>query len=257
MVYTHTPEEIIRCGECRHLSVGDQVDIILRTDVIPSLPSSIRGVVLTVNSLDYLIEYESDDLLGVAPTLTPPIVASVDCVGLLQLAREYSDQRNQRDDSQDQRMDDIESSLAALGVFPSSGNGDVIVHPDSYSNASPESVRHYRNIVADGVSSITQISPTSNASPFALPSLTGIHYVLEIEATVISDKVQDYMNSHAKYVMTGRFNQGATTDVVFSRNRDGVTMTGVKVGNEFRVNVDNQSGETVTSIVTTKLRLFN
>jgi hypothetical protein len=254
-LYLYSAPEIISCDSCRNLAAGDQVDISLRTDLLPALPVSVRGLVQLVSDLVYTIQYETDDLLGAIALLSDEFVDNVVCVSELTLAQEYSDAR---DDGQDDRMTNIEGSLAALGVVPSDGDARFVVHPDSTPGVSVESIRHDKITVPANIGVETVVlEPTALASPLAVLDLTGLSYRLEVAVSAISEKVLDNRDSAAEFLLVGTFNQGASYQTISLLEKDGVTITGVKVGNTLHITATNPSSGALQMFVTSKFRILS
>ena len=254
-LYLYSAPEIISCDSCRNLAAGDQVDISLRTDLLPALPVSVRGLVQLVSDLVYTIQYETDDLLGAIALLSDEFVDNVVCVSELTLAQGYSDAR---DDGQDDRMTNIEGSLAALGVVPSDGDARFVVHPDSTPGVSVESIRHDKITVPANIGVETVVlEPTALASPLAALDLTVLSYRLEVAVSAISEKVRDNRDSAAEFLLVGTFNQGASYQTISLLEKDGVTITGVKVGNTLHITATNPSSGALQMFVTSKLRILS
>jgi hypothetical protein len=231
------------------------VDIALRTDLLPALPDSIRGIVQLVSGSTYTIQYETDDLLGVVAAVAPELVDTVSCVSELILAREYSDAK---DALQDARTTMLEDALAALGVVPSDGSGQFVVHPSSAPGVSVECILHNKVVVPATVGSETVVvQPSQLAAALSLLSATGLKYRLEVSVTAISEKVTDNRDSAAEFLMVGAFDEGASYQTILLMENDGVTITGVKSGNNFHINITNPSSGAVTAFVTSKFRILS
>lgn len=253
--YYFTSSAGISCDSCRNVAAGDQVDIALRQDLIPALPVSVRAVVQLVDGLIYSLEYDDADLLGAAIEIADPIVASVTCVSELVRSKEYSDAK---DAIQDNRLTNIEGSLAALGVVPSDNDGAFVVHPDSTIGVSVESVRHDTVTVPPTVGDETIIlDPSALSSPLAVLDLTGKLYRISFEVSVISSKAANDRDSAAEFLLVGGFNTGATAQTVSLMEKDGVSITGTRVGNNFHINIVNTSTASVTAFVTSKFRILS
>lgn len=91
-IYYYTAPSCIKCNGCGNATAGSLLDITLDTDLIPALPTSVRGIIQTVSDLIYSIQYDTDDLLGAATELTDQIVTEVTCVSDLTLSKEYVDE---------------------------------------------------------------------------------------------------------------------------------------------------------------------
>ena len=260
-IYYYTAPATITCDSCRNIAAGDQVDIALRTDLLPALPDSIRGIVQLVTDLIpvldpvlYTIQYDDADLLGVIPALTDEFVDTVTCVSELILAQEYSDAR---DDLQDIEIAAIEASLAGLGVVPADGDNQFVVHPDSEAGVSVESLKHEKVTVAiSGIETII-LDPTDLASPLAISDLTGMSYRIDVDVSAISDEVTDNHDSAAQFLLVGQFDAGATTQTLSLVEKDGVTIVAVKVGNNFHISLTNPSTVGITMFVTSKFRILS
>lgn len=253
--YDYTVLAAIACDSCRNLAAGDTVDIALNQTLIPALPASIRGIVQLVDDLTYTIQYDTDDLLGAAVELDDTIVTGVTCVPCCTLAREYSDAR---DDEQDARTTAIEESLAGLGVVPTDGSNQFVVHPDSTAGVSVESIRHDKVTVPKSVGSETIIlDPEDLISPLAVAAAAGLRYRIEIEVSAISEKVLDSRDSSAVFVVVGAFSEGASVSTVHLSQKDGVTITAVKVGSNFHISFVNPSSGDITAFVSSKFRILS
>lgn len=254
--YIYTALAAISCDSCRQLAAGDTVDVALDQALIPALPTSIRGIVQLVDDSSYTIQYETDDLLGAATELDDNIVSGVTCVPSGTLVREYSDAR---DDQQDARTTELEETLAALGVVPTDGDNQFVVHPDSTSGVSVESIRHDKLTILKNTGSETLVvDPTVLASPLSITDLTGLAYRIEFEVSAIAtEKAPDNRDSAAKFLLIGEFNAGASTDTLHLMQKDGVTITGVKVGNNFHISLTNPSSGDITMFVTSKFRILS
>tara|TARA_R110000851_G_scaffold39729_2_gene100694 strand:- start:589 stop:1341 length:753 start_codon:yes stop_codon:yes gene_type:complete len=245
--YTHAALAVIQCGGCTNLAAGDQVDILLRVDLFPTLPVSIRGIVVSVDDLNYTIQYDTDDLGGV-PALSPEIVSDVLCVMCLVLANEYTDDQ----------VKPLEEALVALGAVPSdSSNYLILVHPDSEAGVSSEIVKHDKVDVAQSGSASIVLEPLDLVSPMAILDLTGLSYRIEIEVSAISEKSIHDRDSQSTFSLVGQFDKGSTITKVFSYERDGVTITAVLVGNNIHVSTVNPSSGDIVMFVTSKFRILS
>lgn len=254
--YEYTALSTLTCDSCKNLSSGDTVDIVLDQALIPALPSSIRGIVQLVDDLTYTLQYDDSDLNGAAVSLSDSIVTDVTCVSELTLAQEYSDSR---DDQQDTRMTGIEDSLSGLGVIPSDGDNRFVIHPDSTGGVSVAALRHDKmTVVKTSGSGSIVLNPTELASPLAVNDLTGLAYRIEAEVSALAvDKSVDNRDSSAQYAMVGEFNNGATVNIISLSQKDSTTITATKVGNNLHINVDNASSGDLTVFVTSKFRILS
>ena len=254
--YDFTALAAIACDSCKNLAAGDTVNVLLDNVTIPALPASIRGIVQLVDDLTYTIQYDDADLLGAAAELTDGIVLSVECVPCCELAKEYSDAR---DDEQDTRIDGIEDSLAALGVVPTDGDNQFVVHPDSEPGVSVESVRHDKVTVAkDGGTQTIILNPEQLASPLAILDLTGLSYRIDAQVSGVSvEKPTDNRDSSAEYALVGGFNNGGSVSTKNVSQKDGVTLTAAKVGNNLHITCNNPSSGDIDLYVTSKFRILS
>ena len=254
--YEFTAIEAIACDSCRNLSAGDTVDITLNQVLIPALPASIRGIVQLVDDLTYTIQYDDDDLLGAAVSLDDTIVLDVLCVPCCVLAQEYSDGR---DDVQDVRTTSLEDSLAALGVVPTDGDNQFVVHSDSTTGVSVESIRHDKVTIAkSGGSETIILNPEELATPLAILDLTGLSYRIEMFVSGIAvETPTDNRDSAAEFLLVGQFNAGASYKTNQLMEKDAVTIVGVKVGNNFHITLTNPSSGDIEMFVTSKFRVLS
>jgi len=252
--YVYSALETVTCDSCRNLAAGDQVDIHLRQDLLPALPESVRGVVQLVDGLDYTLQYETDDLLGVIPAITDEFVEDVVCVTELQLAREYSDAK---DAEQDILITNLFSALAGLGVVPVDGDTQFVVHSGSVPGVSVESVKHDKvEIIAGGNDNLI-LDPEDLASPLGIADLTDLGYRIEVSVSAISSKINDSRDSVASFVLVGQFDKGATVHTENKLEVDGVTLTAVKVGNNLHITCTNSSSGDIDMFVTSKFRILS
>lgn len=255
-VYIYTALSAISCDNCRQLAAGDQVDIALRTDLLPALPDDIRGIVQLVNGLDYTIQYDDADLLGVIAELTDEFVDTVACVTELTLAKEHSDAK---DAEQDAAITAIQEALIALGVVPSDGDNQFVVHPDSEAGVSVESLRHDKLTVAkDGGSDAIILDPVDLVSPLAILDLTDKAYRLEVVISAISvEKPTNNRDSMAEYLLVGEYNKGTTLSIIHQDLKDGVSISAASIGNNLHINLNNPSSGDITMFVTSKIRVLS
>jgi hypothetical protein len=253
--YDYTALAAITCDACKQVEAGDTVEIDLDNVTVPALPASIRGIVQLVDDLTYTIQYDDADLLGAAAELTDGIVLSVSCVPCLTLAKEYAEAG---DENKQTQIDAILASLAALGVIPGDGDNQFVVHPDSTPGVSVEAVRHDKISVANSGGSETIIlDPADLVTPLAVSLPTGTKFRLEVSVSAISEKATDERDSAATFTMIGEFNAGATVQTVSLIQKDSVTLTGVKVGNNLHISLNNPSSGDITMFVTSKFRILS
>lgn len=258
--YDYTVLVAIACDSCRNLAAGDTVDIALNQALIPALPASIRGIVQLVDDLTYTIQYDTDDLLGAAVELDDTIVTGVTCVPCCVLAEERAKAHSDAADvTQDDRLSAIEGYFAALGVIPSAGDNQFLVHPDSTEGVSIPVERHDKDTAAkDGGTATVILDPEQLATPLGIADLTGAAYRIDVEVSVISfEKPTDNRDSAAEYALVGEFDAGASVQTKNLLQKDGVSLIAAKVGNTLHITCNNPSSGDVRLFVTSKFRILS
>ena len=252
--YVYTATEIIACEKCQPADGGTVVDISLRQDLNPALPESIRGIVLLVNGLEYTIQYDDADLLGAVPSLTDEIVSSVDCVPCLTLAQEYSDER---DDGQDITIQQILDVLAMLGIVPSDGTGQTVVHSDSAPGVSVAVVKHSKITVTPGNSESILTEVLDMANQLSVVDMAGKSFIIETDVSVISSDSLNDKDSLSSHRMVGGYNQGATVNTLHSKAAPNISITASPVGNSLNVSVQNNTTVDVDFFLTATFRILS
>jgi len=247
-IYLFTALTAITCNNCKNVEAGDQVDVVLRQDLLPALPFSVRGIVQLVDGLTYTIQYDADDLLGVIASITNEFVKTTTCVQPLTLANEYTDSLVQP----------LAAALTSLGAVPSdSSNVLQVVHQGSTAGVSMESVKHDKQPVPVNGNESVILDPVDLASPLAINDLTGLGFRIEIHVTALSGKSIHGRDSQVSFSVAGEFSNGSTLAISLIHEVDGVSISGALVGNNIHVVIDNPSSASVTAFITTKLRILS
>jgi hypothetical protein len=100
------------------------------------------------------------------------------------------------------------------------------------------------------------LDPSALAVPLGIADLTGLFFEMNIQVFCISEKVADDRHSGGEFVVMGKFASGGGIYSKTLYQRDGVTITGAKVGANFHITVNNPSSGDLDVFTTSKLRVL-
>lgn len=254
--FVYSSPETLIVESCRNLSAGDLLNVELDTVTVPALPASIRAIVQIVDGLDYTLQYEDTDLLGVAPYLTDTIITGVEIVTELERASEYTDGQLA---SRDSRLDDIEAAMINLGVLPQAGDSLFVVEETNYEHVSvPVFLTQNKEALSVGGSCQFIVDSEILGEALGLADLIGYTFRIDIDVSIVSKANTDGKHSSYRYVFLSKWDKGGIVDEVFSNVREDVSVTATKVGNDVHIEVVNSGPDNdVDAFVTTKFQTLD